>query len=74
MVVPADPICNHPAGMLQGFESVTMHALLLERADHALDHPVLLRAVGRDELLLQAVAFDQGRVAATGKYQAVIGP
>ena len=74
MVVPTDPIRNHAAGVLRGFEPVAMHALVLERANYALDHPILLGAVGRDELLLQAVAFDQGRVAATGKYQAVIGP
>lgn len=74
MVVPADPVRNHSAGVLQGFEPVAMHTLILERTNHALDHPVLLGTVGRDELLLQAIAFDQGRVAAAGKYQAVIGP
>lgn len=74
VVVPADPVCNHSVGVLQGFEPVAMHALILERANHAFDHPILLGAVGRNELLLQAVAFDQRRVAAAGKYQAVIGP
>ena len=41
MVVPTDPICNHAAGMLQGFEAVAVHALVFERSDHALDHAVL---------------------------------
>jgi len=74
MVVPTDPVCNHSAGVLQGFKPVAMHALVFERADNSLNHAVLLGAVGRDELLLQAIAFDQGRVAAAGKSQAVIGP
>lgn len=58
MVVQADPVCDHAAGVLQGFEPVAMHALVFERSDHALDHAVLLRAVGNDELLLQAMAPD----------------
>ena len=74
MVVPTDPVRNHTAHVLQGFEPVAMHALVLERADHRLNHSILFGAVGCYELLLQAVAFDQGRVAATGEYQAVIGP
>ena len=74
MVVPTDPVRNHSAGVLQGFKPVAMNALVLERADHALNHAILLRAVRRDELLLQAVAFDQGRVAAAGKNQAVVRP
>lgn len=72
MVVKADPVCDHTAGVLQGFESVAVHALVLERADHALDHAVLLRAVRGDELLLQPIAFDQGRVAAAREHQAVV--
>jgi hypothetical protein len=39
-------------------------ALLLDRPDDALDHAVLLRAVRCDELLLQALAADQGGIAA----------
>ena len=74
MVVPADPICNHSAGVLRGFEPVAMRALVFDRADHALNYAILLRAVRRDEFLLQPVALDQGRVAAAGEYQAVIGP
>lgn len=72
MVVKADPIADHAVGVLQGFESVAVHALVFERADHALDHAVLLRAVRGDELLLQAIALDQGCVAAAGEHQAVV--
>lgn len=40
----------------------------------ALDHAVLLRAVRRDEFLLQAVAAYQRGVAAAGEYQIVPDP
>ena len=59
VVVEADPVGNHSACGLQGLEAVPMHALVLQRADHPLDHAVLLRAVGGDERLLQAMALDQ---------------
>ena len=72
MVVPANPICNHAAGVLQGFEPVAVHALVLERSNHTLDHAVLLWAVRADELLLQIVAPDQGRVVSAGEYQPVV--
>lgn len=64
MVVELDPIGNHAAGMLQRLEAMAVYALLLERADDALDHPVPLRAMRRDELLTQTVAAYQGRVVA----------
>jgi len=47
--------------------------LFLQRPDRAFDHTVLLRAVWRNELLLQTVAAHQTRVVAAGKDQAVIG-
>ena len=72
VVVKADPVANHTAGVLQRLEPVAVHALVFERSDHALDHAVLLRAVRGDELLLQAIAFDQGRVAAAGEHQTVV--
>jgi hypothetical protein len=72
VVVEADPFGDHAAGMLQVFEAGAMLALLLERSDHPLDHPVLFWAVGRDELLLQAIALDQGRLAAAGKDQPIV--
>ncbi|WP_238530172.1 hypothetical protein [Alicycliphilus denitrificans] len=45
--------------MMQRFEAVPMHALLLERTDHPLDQTVLFRAVWRDEFLAQPIASDQ---------------
>lgn len=74
VVVKANPVTYDPAGMLHALEAVSMHTLLLERSDFALDHAVLLRAVRGDELLAQPVAPHQGRVMATGEHQAIVGP
>ena len=63
VVVEPNPVANDSAGVLQGLESVTMHALVFERADDPLHHAVLLWAVGGDELLLQTIALDQRCVA-----------
>jgi hypothetical protein len=49
-----------------------MITLLSQGSYHALDHPVLLRAVGHYELLLQTVASNQGCEASAGKDQAVV--
>ena len=73
VVVEPNPVSNDSAGVLQGLESVAMHALVFERADHSLHHAVLLWAVGRDELLLQAIALDQRRVAAACEDKSVVG-
>ena len=72
MVIEADPIPDHTAGVLQGLEPVTVNALVFEGSDDPLDQAVLFGAVGRDELLLQAIAFDEGRVASAGEDQAVV--
>ncbi len=58
-MVELNPVCNHTADMLQDFEAVTVYALLLERSNHALDHAVLLRAMRRNELLVQSVTAHQ---------------
>lgn len=68
-VDPSRRSADQTAGMLQRFEAVPMHALLLARADHPLDQAVLLGAVWRDELLAQPVASDQRREALAGEYQ-----
>jgi len=53
----------------QGFKPVLLDALFLQ----ALDEPVvLLRCVGRDELLGQPVAYDGVRAALVGEDQAVV--
>lgn len=72
MVIEADPIPDHTAGVLQGLEPVTVNALIFEGSDDPFEHAVLFGAVGRDELLGQALAFNQGRVASAGEDQAVV--
>lgn len=52
MIVRANPVANDAPCMLQRFESIPMHALLFQRADDPLDHPILLWIVRFDELLL----------------------
>ena len=52
VVVKANPVTDDPTGVLQALKAVAVYALLLERPDHPLDHPVLLGTVGRDEFLL----------------------
>ena len=54
VVVKADPISDRPAGVLQRLEAMPVRALLFQGSNHALDHAVLLGAVGRDEFLTQA--------------------
>jgi len=72
LVVKPNPVTDDSIGMLQGLKPLTMNTLLFQGSDHTLDHPVLLGTVGRDELLLQTIASDQGREASAGKDQAVI--
>lgn len=60
MVIKADPISNHAAGRLQRFEAVPAHATSLERADHPLDHAVVLGTMRRDELRAQPEDPNQG--------------
>lgn len=71
MVVEADPVADGAGRMLDAVEALAVDALLFQRPDDAFDHAVLLRAVWRDELLLQAVAFDQGGVFPTGEDEAI---
>lgn len=57
MVVEADPVADCTRGVLDAVEALAMNTLLFQRPDHTLDHSVLLRTMGRDELLPQTVAF-----------------
>ncbi len=68
MVVEADPVADRTRGVLDAVGALAMNTLLFERPDHTLDHSVLLRTMGRDELLPQAVAFHQGRVFSARKW------
>lgn len=67
VVVEADPVTDDAGRVLDALEAMAMNTLLLERADAPLDHAVLLRAMRGDELLLQAIAADQGREVAAGE-------
>lgn len=49
-----------------------VNALVLEDSDDSLDHAVLLGAEGRDELLVQAITFDEGFVTSGGENQSVV--
>ena len=67
VVVEVDPVSNQATGMLQRFEPVPMHTLLLECTNHPLDQSIMPGAVRRDEFLTQAIASDQGRGAAASE-------
>ena len=66
-VVETDPVSDRPARVLQGLEALPMNTLFLERPYHPLHHPVLLGAVGGNELLLEAIAANQARVVPAGE-------
>ena len=72
MVVEADPVADGTRGVLDAVEALAMNTLLFQRPDHTLDHAVLLRTMGRDELLPQAIAFHQGRVFSAREDQAIV--
>lgn len=73
VIVEGDPVADGAGRVVQAVEALAVDALLLQRPDHALDHAVLLGAVRGDELQLQAIAADEGRVLAAGKDQPVVG-
>ena len=72
LVVEADPVADHTAGVLQALEAVSMHALPFERTDYTFDHPVLLRVMRRDEVLAPTVTLRQRGEASAGKHQSVV--
>ncbi len=72
VVVGLDPVADHTHGVALVLEAVPVDALLFQRPDQTLDHPVLLRSVRGDELLLQVIAAHQARVDAAGKNQTVV--
>lgn len=45
MIVEADRVADDARGVLDALEAVVVNALLLEGADDALDHAILLRAM-----------------------------
>lgn len=72
MIVELDPVGQHAAGMLEGFEAMPVNALLFDRANHALDQTILLRTVGCDEFLLEPIPAHQRRIAATRKDEPIV--
>jgi hypothetical protein len=71
-VVEANLFSDDTRGLLLGFETMTMHTLLLQRSDQALDHAALLRAVRRDEPL--TVASHHPGISPRREDQPVIRP
>jgi len=55
LVVPLQPVPNDSSGLLEGLKHVLPNTLFFETAKEPFDHPVLLRRVGRDEFLLEAI-------------------
>ena len=74
VVVEADPVADSARRVLDAVEALAMNALFFQRPDHALDHAVLLRAIRRDKLLLQAIAANQRGVFPASEDQPVVGP
>lgn len=72
VVVELDPVADHPDRVLLALEAMAVCTLLLQRADDTLDHAVLLRAMRRDEPLLQAIVAHQPRVVAAGEHQSIV--
>jgi len=67
VVVEADPFSDDARGVLVSFKAMTMHALLFQRSDNALDHAALLWAVRGDELLSKPITAHETRVGPRGK-------
>lgn len=59
-------------GVLRGLEPVRVNAMVLDGSDYSLDHTLLRGALGRDELVAQAIAFDEGFVTSGGENQSVV--
>lgn len=54
-VVPVDPLRDDSTCLGKDCETLKPDTFLLQAAEESFNHPVLLRTVGRDELLLQAI-------------------
>src|SRR4029434_8012531 len=73
LVVPTDPRAQLSPGVLEADEAVLPDALLFQAAEEALDHPVLLRRVGRDELLREPIVTTRRPKAPALIDQPVVG-
>src|SRR5690606_41871428 len=72
LVVVLEPRPQGLPGFIQCLEVVKPETLLFHSSDQSLNHPVLLRGVGTDELLFQTVWVHRPSVMPRGKYQAVV--
>ena len=66
------PVSDCSVCVCQTLEPLPVNALLSQRADETLHHAVLLRAVRRDKLLLQAIASHQRCVVARCENETVV--
>jgi len=73
LVVPPDPASVRGAPLGEPSEGALADKLLFEAAEEAVDQPVLLGGLGRDELLRQPVIPAGGAEAAALEDQAVVG-
>ena len=71
-VVVVDPGSEFESGVFDGGEAVAPAKLFLEGLDEALAEAVLLRSVGGDVFLLEAVVPDDGTVLARAEDQTVV--
>src|SRR5271157_3012030 len=71
-VVPVDPAGDSGTRVGKVAEVVLPNAFLFEAAKEALDDPVLLRSIGRDELLAQAVVAAGGAKAPALEDQPIV--
>lgn len=71
-VVPLDPHADRSACVGDGAELVLPDALLLHAAEESLHDPILLRGVGRDELLPQSIVATGRAEAPALEDQAVV--
>lgn len=62
VIVEAASLFDDSRGVLLGLAAMTMHALLFQLPDNAVDHAVLLRAMRRDELLPKSITAHEARI------------
>ena len=74
LVGEADPLTDGRSRVRERGEVVLPDALLFEATEEAFDEAVLLRCVGGDELLAEAVVAAGGAKAAGGEDEPVVAP
>src|SRR5690606_38914444 len=72
LVVVLEPRPQGLPGFIQCLEVMKPETLLFHSSDQSLNHPVLLRGVGTDELLFQTVLVRRPSVMPRSRYQFVV--